>query len=76
MANVIKSGRAFNGFHRDSGIIVHMIEGDEPNGFWGGKALCGTEPGYRGNGWYKTRNEPTCPKCLKRAQKQEEINQK
>lgn len=67
MANVIKSGRAWNGAHRDSGTIVHIVDHEETAGFWGGKALCGTEPGYKGNGWYETKNEANCPKCLKRA---------
>lgn len=65
----IKSGRAFNGAHRDAGKIVHIVEGPEWNGFWGTKALCGTQPGYRGNGWATTLQFPTCEKCIKKLEK-------
>jgi len=65
-STVTKSGRAFNGAHRDAGKIIHIVEGAEPNGFWGDKALCGTEPGIRGNGWSESHGEATCPKCLKK----------
>jgi hypothetical protein len=66
-SNVVKSGRAFNGAHRDAGIIVHIIEGeDKKNGFWGGKSLCRTEPGYSGNGWATSQRDATCYKCIKK----------
>jgi hypothetical protein len=62
----IKIGRCFNGYERDKGIIVHWVtplpKGDF--GDWFNKALCGTEPGRRGNGWAKSNNEVTCKKCL------------
>ena len=76
---VKKSGRAWNGFHRDVGTVVHAIVGIESNGYWGGKALCGTEPGLRGNGWAKATtfysrdniqpSEITCEKCIKKINK-------
>lgn len=69
---VIKSGRAFNGAHRDGGTIVHLIplkEHDYPT--WD-KALCGVVPGHRGNGWHEVDRTATCEKCLK---KQLKLNQ-
>jgi hypothetical protein len=68
-STVIKSGRAFNGAHRDAGTIVHLIAGGEVNGFWGGKSLCGTEPGRRGNGWHKVDKDATCYKCKTKLEK-------
>ena len=64
-SNVRKGGRCFNGAHRDSGAIIHIVEGDEVNGFWGTKALCGTEPGRRGYGWTLANKDATCEKCIK-----------
>lgn len=73
---VRKSGRSWNGAHRDAGIVVHAIIGIESNGYWGGKALCGTEPRLRSNGWTKATtfhsrdniqpSEITCEKCIKK----------
>ena len=61
---VRKSGRCFNGFERDGGKIRHIIYDTEINGFWCGKALCGTDVGYRGNGWSKESRVATCDKCV------------
>lgn len=63
-----KSGRAFNGFHLESGKIVHAVEPLPENcvGFWGGKALCGTKCGERSNGWTNSDSPINCPKCLKK----------
>jgi len=66
MENVFKGGRCWNGSQRDSGRIVHVIIGEEPNGFWGGKALCGSKPGSRGYGWSKAIEEPNCKKCIRK----------
>ncbi len=66
ISNVYKGGRCWNANHKDAGIIVHIIESDEPNGFWGGKSLCGAEPGRGGYGWAKTEKNPTCAKCIKK----------
>ncbi len=70
-SNVRKGGRCWNGFHRDGGVIIHIKEGTEPSGFWGGKALCGTEVGYRGYGWAKESldRHANCPKCVKKLEK-------
>lgn len=68
MKTAIKSGRAFNGFEKDRGKIIHFVE-SPPNGtsgFWGNKALCGAKPGLRGNGWYEVDNVVTCPKYIKK----------
>jgi len=64
----VKSGRAWNGAHRDAGVIVHAVEPLPPTsgGDWFTKALCGAEPGRRGNGWAKSNNDINCPKCLKK----------
>ena len=69
----VKSGRAFNGAHRDAGTIVHAVQNNsEPS--WD-KALCGTVPGHRGNGWdfinhsndpRSTKKAVNCIKCLKK----------
>lgn len=69
-SNVYKAGRAWNGAHRDAGTVVHIVEGDEPNGYWGNKALCGTEPGRRSYGWSKTDKEVNCKNCIKKNSKQ------
>jgi len=65
----IKSGRAWNDSHRDTGVIVHAVEPLPLTscGDWFTKALCGAEPGRRGNGWRKTTSEVNCPKCLKKS---------
>ena len=69
MNPVHKGGRCFNASHKDSGRIIHLIDDDEPDGFWGDKALCGAEPGYKGYGWVKSDKEANCPKCLKKFNK-------
>lgn len=64
----VKVGRCFNGAERDRGTIVHLVPPLPVgcNGDWFTKALCGAEPGRRGNGWGKVNKDATCPKCLKR----------
>ena len=64
--NVIKSGtaRSKHGAEKDRGIVVHIVIGEEPNGYWGGKALCGAEPGRRSNGWFSVEKGATCEKCI------------
>jgi hypothetical protein len=66
--SAVKSGRAWNGSHRDSGVIIHAVEPLPPHsgGDWFSKALCGAEPGRRGNGWAESNNQINCPKCLKK----------
>lgn len=61
-----KVGRCFNGAHRDAGTIVHLVPAKKEgcSGDWFAKALCGTEPGRRGNGWSATDNITTCEKCI------------
>ena len=57
-----KTGRCSNGYHRDGGVLYHAVTGE-----WGDweKALCGTVPGKRGNGWSAyPGTDVTCPKCL------------
>ncbi len=65
-ATAIKSGRAFNGFEKDRGKIIHIVPKLPPGcgGDWFETALCGAKPGRRGNGWYQVKDEATCPKCL------------
>jgi len=64
----IKCGRGWNGAHRDAGDVVHAVEPlpSKTRGDWFTKAICGAEPGRRGNGWVKTNREINCPKCLKK----------
>lgn len=69
-STVRKGGRCFNGAHRDGGVIIHIVCGTEPNGFWAAKALCGTQPGQRGYGWSSTQKQATCEKCIKRLNEQ------
>lgn len=66
MTNVTKGGRCFNGAHRDSGVIVHIVAGPIPNGPWMDKALCGVRPGQKGYGWAESHREANCTKCLKK----------
>lgn len=63
-----KSGRAFNDAERDRGTAIHIVPKMPENarGFWGYKALCGTRPGQRGNGWKEANQESTCENCLKK----------
>ena len=67
----IKSGRAFNDRERDRGTVVHIVpkQPETTSGFWGYAALCGTKPGYRGNGWSEVQREATCKKCIERNKK-------
>ena len=59
-----KSGRAFNGAHRDAGWITHAVPNEDSH-FSYETALCGTSPGVRSNGWGYIEKFPiTCKKCL------------
>lgn len=62
----IKSGRCANGAERDQGTVTHAVP-DDSHPSWK-KALCGTAPGYRGNGWKEVdaRDRVTCARCLKK----------
>lgn len=63
--NVYKGGQSWNGAHRDAGKVIHIIEATAiPNGYFGGKSLCGLEPGKHSYGWVNTEKEATCPKCI------------
>jgi hypothetical protein len=71
----VKAGRCFNGFEKDRGTVVHAVP-PLPNtcvGDWFTMALCGVEPGRRGNGWSKAHKGITCPNCLKRLEQWEAI---
>ncbi len=71
LVSAIKTGRAWNGFQNDIGIIVHAVEPIPENcgGDWFTPALCNTEPGRRGNGWYEVDKPINYPKCIKKLQK-------
>ena len=61
-----KAGRCFNGAERDQGVVTHAVPcAAFPS--WE-KALCGTRPGQRGNGWKvpASSGEVTCIRCLKK----------
>ena len=63
MYSAKKSGRAYNGLHRDAGVIIHAVTRNEfPS--WQ-KAICGTSPGRRGNGW-DYGGIVNCKLCLKK----------
>lgn len=66
-----KSGRCFNGAQRDQGAVVHAVPDADPISWE--PALCGTQPGYRGNGWKDPiiDGEITCIRCLKKVSHQE-----
>lgn len=64
-----KGGRCWNDAHRDSGYVIHAVEEQKGGGFWGDKALCGTEPGRRSYGWTGSDKEINCEKCLKKLAK-------
>lgn len=61
-----KIGRCFNGFERDRGTVTHYVQDWQHYGDSWSKALCGTEPGIRGNGWSKSDKNVTCTKCISR----------
>lgn len=67
-SKVIKSGTARSkyGAEKDRGVVVHLIDSKEPNGYWGGKTICGAEPGKRSNGWFEASRPVSCDKCLKK----------
>ena len=60
----------------NKGIRYHAVEtGEYPDAFntWT-KALCGYKPGKRSNGWSSyIHSEVTCPKCLKKLEKLQEV---
>lgn len=74
----IKSGRAFNGFHRDAGTIVHAVKPLPSNvssaSGWFTKAACGVEPGRRGNGWANSNQSVNCARCLNKLKTTEKWN--
>lgn len=55
-------GRAWNGFERDAGRIIHAVP--EGSAYSHARALCGVRPGRRSAGW-SAYPEPavTCPRC-------------
>ena len=71
-----KSGRARSG-RESGGAIMHIVPTDaDPS--WE-KALCGTTPGHKGNGWMEPEQDPLtdnlsiqntrediCPKCMEK----------
>jgi len=67
-----KTGMCRNGAERDGGVLFHAVAEDEHTF---GKALCGTKPGSRGNGWQVVEEgEPyvvTCKRCLARLEKEQ-----
>ncbi len=53
------AGRLANGFERDAGRVVHVLEN------YGGHALCGAKPGPRSAGWSEHDEDlPTCKRCI------------
>ena len=64
------TGMCRNGAERDGGRIFHAVPGIvQPGGSWQ-KALCGAQPGIRGNGWNQQPGQMvTCPRCLKKLAK-------
>lgn len=66
LVSATKSGRAFNGFEKDKGIVVHLVEGlsKDTGGYWGNKSVCGIYPGIKSNGWHEVKKPITCPKCI------------
>jgi hypothetical protein len=61
-----KTGRCASGAELDGGTLYHAVPmGSNP---WS-RALCGTAPGKRGNGWSQYPGEKvTCVKCLLKTQ--------
>lgn len=56
------TGRCANGAERDKGSRWHAVPAGHP---WI-KAVCGAQPGQRGNGWSDYPGDAvTCPRCLK-----------
>ena len=68
MMTLRKTGRCATGSERDGGVRYHAvpIDGIAGGGSWA-KALCGSRPGDRGNGWSVYQGDAvTCPACLRR----------
>jgi len=60
------TGRCANGAERDGGRRVHVVRGRSD---WA-PALCGAQPGWKGNGWSEHKyTEATCPRCIERLKK-------
>lgn len=57
------TGRCASGAERDRGRLYHAVPA---HGHGWTKALCGAQPGRRGNGWSDCPGaEVTCPGCLR-----------
>lgn len=59
----MKIGRCANGAERDSGFVLHAVEG----GAW--TAICGAQPGRQSAGWSHEdvpAEKVSCPRCLKK----------
>lgn len=69
----ILGGRCANGFERDQGRVVHLVEygSHRPMDYHMGAALCGAKPGARSVGWSVTNRTASCARCLK---KQKEVS--
>lgn len=67
-----KTGHCATGAERDGGMRLHAVksvDGRKPADLWK-PALCGTQPGRRGNGWDFREGDITCPGCLKKMKRQ------
>jgi hypothetical protein len=62
----VKAGRCWNGFHKDSGVIVHSVppQPESVSGPHFEKALCRAVPGRSGYGWVSVPGkEINCSRC-------------
>lgn len=58
-----KTGRCADGFQRDAGRVVHLVEvSDDMDGGWT-RAFCGTRPGRLSAGWSTADDPVTCSIC-------------
>ncbi len=74
MIAVVKLGRLANGFEKDHGRVVHLMD-KEPSAvgnFRYGVTLCGTTTGRRSAGFVEVElyTRPLCPKCLRKNNKE------
>lgn len=64
LVSVVKAGKLSNGFERDKGKVIHLVEVPSLGSAYLQKALCGAQPSIQ---WSEREGQPaTCPKCLKR----------
>lgn len=69
------TGRCANGFERDGGRVVHLVEAEQLQSPDFRRALCGARPGRLSAGWRAEPEAPSglaCRRCLDRWARRED----